>query len=93
MKSLASIVIFSIILPFQSFAESYLVKYDTTLKSNFFQAAVNDQGFKVKRFEFLPWLLIEKKSTTKANPKVEMKSFLQNLPGVAYVQPDYLLNL
>ena len=64
MKSLVSIIIFAIILPYQSFAESYLVKYDTTSKSNFFQSTLNDQGFKVKKFEYLPWVLIERTSTT-----------------------------
>jgi len=93
MKSLVSIIIFAFILPYQSFAESYLVKYDTTSKSNFFQSTLNDQGFKVKKFEYLPWVLIERTSTTKSISNGNMLSFLQSLPGVSYVQPDYPVKL
>ena len=81
MKSLISILVFSFILSAQSFAESYLVKFDSTSKSNFFQSTLNDKGFKVKKFEFLPWFLIKKTSTTKSISGLEMKSFLQSLRG------------
>ena len=60
MKSLISVIIFAILLPYQSFGESYLVKYDTTIKSTFFKALLTTKASKSKSSNFCHGFLLKR---------------------------------
>jgi len=89
MKFAIFILLFSFSM--NSFSKSFLVKFDQNIKSNFFLNLLQDNGLSIKKFKYLPWVRVEQKSNEKSVSNLKM--FLESIPGVAYVQPDYPVRL
>ncbi|MEE2743727.1 MAG: hypothetical protein VYD54_07440, partial [Bdellovibrionota bacterium] len=86
-----AILIFLFSFSMNSFSKSFLVKFDQNIKSNFFLNLLQDNGLSIKQFKYLPWVRVEQKSNEKSVSNLKM--FLESIPGVAYVQPDYPVSL